>query len=181
MSKERICQVRRRQSTGAGLCPCCLAGSRVSEVPVPGRREQRRAANRGVQGTHGRLGPSGPAHRSRRGRRPSGRPLPRGALKAGLAVCAPTQCGWSLCLCLAPSSLRPPHHLSREPGSPPTAQHWSSASGEPPRPRKVMERVVGGIRSAIMTHKVTGRLATAGWRHVSACRSSLLSAPIHRN
>lgn len=79
MSKERIRQVRRRQFTGAGLCPCCLAGSWVSEVPVPGHREQGRAANCGVQGTRGRLGPSGPAHRGRRGRRPSGRPCPGGS------------------------------------------------------------------------------------------------------
>ena len=32
-----------------------------------------------------------------------------GAVTTGLAVCAPTRCGRSLCLCPAPSSLRPPY------------------------------------------------------------------------
>lgn len=180
MSKEQIRQVRYRRSepgtgsspTGAGLCPCRLTGSRMSEVPAPGRQEQGRAAHGpccarcpSEAGPMWPRPPRPPAHRGRpsppsNGLSPSGCPLALGAL-TGLAVCAPARCGRSLCLCPTPSSLRPPY---------PSVQRarvtsrrsalelclWGASQALPGDGKGV-----GGVRSVIITHKVTDRLGTA--------------------
>lgn len=86
---------------------------------MPGRREQGRATNRGVQGTHGRLGPSGPAHRATVAADPLGAPCPRGGSEDRLAGLRAHPVRLVPLPLPAPSSLRPPHHLSESPGHTP--------------------------------------------------------------
>ena len=182
MSKEQIRQVRQCRSeprtdsspTGAGLCPCRLVGSRMSEVPVPGRAPGVRAGRARTMLCKVPIGGWAHVAPPTEATPPTEAAPPRPPMaSAPLGAPCPGGCDDRACGLRAhpvrpvplplPGSQLPASSLSICPESPGHLPPLST--GAPPLGSLQASpgdgKGVGGVRSMIIMHKVIDRLGTA--------------------